>query len=277
MMSLRFSSRGRAARAAYVALLVACVASAACGGDKFTTATAATDAGDTADAASDATASDAGAPTFCGSLPDKHYFCDDFDRGTVKAGWDTQAASRYGNVLLDTTTTKSPPRALQVNTSHSVAADETSALLTKDIGTLKAFTMELDVLVESYGGEEDTTAFFALTVGDLAYAFTKAGPQGAVFAEALTRDAGPGQLFAHVLSNGLALGSWVHVKMAITLPQPGALGHVVITFDTQTVLDSSLSIVATPGASASLVLGLHLYNAANLWKVHYDNVVVDKT
>lgn len=278
-MSLRFLfSFASSARAAIgVAVVSALASNGACGGDKFTAAsTLGSDGGDS-DATADAGVDDASSLGFCATLPGKHYFCDDFDHGSVKAGWDTEAASTYGNVISDNAASKSPPRSLEVNTSHPVTNEDTSALLQKDIGAIKSLALEMDVLVDSYGGENDLTAILALSLGDLQYAVTKLGASGGMFAEHLARDSGADQLFTHPLGAGFALGKWTHAKLTLVLPQAATAGHVVMTFDGQTVLDTPLTIVALPGASASLVLGLHLYNATALWKIHYDNVVVDKT
>ena len=277
-MSLRFCfSFASSVRAAVgVAIVSALASSSACGGDKFTAASTVGNDGGDSDASADAGVDDSSTSGFCANLPGKHYFCDDFDHGTVKAGWDTQAASRVGNVVIDNGASKSAPRSLEVYTSHGATNEETYALLQKDIGAFKSLVIELDALVDSYGGEDDSTALMALTLGDLQYGLTKAAPQGAVFAERLAPDGGAAQQFVHALSAGLAQGAWVHVKITLTLPQATSAGHIVIAFDAQTVLDTSLTILATPGASGSLALGLHLYNAPSLWKVHYDNVVLDK-
>ena len=276
MRALRFSSLSSVAGAA----LAAAAAIGACGGVAFTAASG-SDAGAVSDASVDAGGGEASGAGFCASLPDKHYFCDDFDDGTLNAGWDTQAASRFGNALFDTAEVKSPPRALEVETTHSVSSEETSALLQKDIGTLKSLVMELDVLVDTYGGDPgrpdlDYCLLIGVGLGDLSYNLVTTGPANMIFRESATPDGGAPEQFGHSLDAGLPPGKWVHAKIALTLPELEVVGHVVIVFDGQTVLDTPLTIASTQSASALLTLGLYLKNAPNLWKIHYDNVVVDK-
>jgi hypothetical protein len=259
-----------------LALALSCGAGA-CGGEKFTAA-ASDDGGTGNDASGLDASSDAASTGFCDGLPDKHFFCDDWDKGDIKSGWDTQAESRYAAAKLDSVAFRSAPRSFNATTTHSVSVpEETTAILEKDIGHLRQATLEFDLAIDAFGadpsrGDLDLAALTVLTLGNTSYVLAALTGSQMTFVESLSADAG-GAVQQHPLGGTLAQGAWVHVKMVIDV---GVTGHVTITFDGKTVLDSSLTVPVGSNVSAQLFLGLSLKHAPNLWNVHYDNLIVDK-
>jgi hypothetical protein len=261
--------------------LVAC-------GNAFTSAPS--DAGDQGDAT---TLEDGGVtgdggdgsttPHFCASLQTHHFLCDDFDEGNdVKAGWDTEAVGPAADLAYDTAESTSPSRSLMVRTTHAFLAQEEDALLGKDIGNnVQSMTLSFNMYPDQFGGEDGGTSDrdFALlaiwSMGPLTYTLGFGLAPQLVFGEQLATDAGPPPRMARVAGSTLTPGKWHHVDVVLTLPKAAASGHISIKVDSTTQLDSDLSLTAPPG-DLQFAMGLVVLNTAFAWRIHYDDVIIDK-
>jgi hypothetical protein len=275
-----------AAGAATVALALFAVH---CGGAAFVEGTpgdggGVTDAGG-ADVGGEA---EAEAPPFCASLSPPAFFCEDFDEGDLKKGWDSQQTSRFCDGRLDHSIALSQPDSFYADTIHSVGGDggveESVSLLSKDLGHMKSMDLSFDVYMEAYGGDPNlpsndanAAVLVAVSFGFVNFLFTVVTPTDARFIESAAPDGGPMSGMSHPLTAGLPLGQWTHVD-ATLVPgvSAGTPANVSITFDGNVVLQTPLTITQVPTNDAVMAMGLLLFASPNLWKVHYDNVVVRK-
>ena len=263
----------------------------ACGGAQFTQA-------ESPDAASDAHAGDsalpdaepladvavdAPGPSFCAKLPDVHFFCDDFDRradGNTQGKWDAFIASPKGDVQLDTTQFVSDPRSLLAQTTQTTGmnslVEQTSALLIKNLPPSTDVRMTAEVFVEAYGSQGlESSSIISVGSTALQYALI-ASQKGAAVVESSSVDGGP-QSALHFLKSGFPLGQWVLLELVLTLPTAQSAGHVQVFLEKSLVLDDSLAQDANIGAANLIAtLGLQLKMSSALWKVHYDNVIIDR-
>ena len=229
---------------------------------------------------------DAAPSAFCMNLTSRHFFCDDFDErafADTKGAWDSFGAGPKGDGRLDQMFSVSKPRSFLASTTRAVTTEETVVTLAKDVGNAKQVTLSYDLYVQSYGGDVDAGlgdhdfAFLSIiTSGPLTYALEALTPDHAFVYEGLSPDGGTAVNNSHPMTTGIAAGQWVHVDITLNLPQPPNAGHVRVAFDMQLVVDADLSFMAPPAADTQVGIGLFLTNAPNLWKVNFDNVVIDK-
>lgn len=261
-----------------------------CGGSAFSNAPATSDGGQPSDGATpqiDAGGGGGGgmdsAPPlgFCASLMPQPFFCDDWDDGELTKGWNPlPVLSRYGDVSLDTTIVKSMPRSLLADTTHVVSNETTVALLQREVGHVKTFRFGVDVYVESYGfgptfPASEFTALTSLAIDNVSLSFAIVAPSECDLVEGLSADAGTA--VPHPIVPGLPMGAWTRLQINATLATTVSPGSAVVMLGGNTVYTGPLSIQAQQGISNTLSLGLYLTNAPATWKVHYDNLIFDKT
>jgi hypothetical protein len=257
---------------------------AACGGAQFTSATG-NDGGTGDDASSgddggDA-AADAASMSWCETQP-HHFLCDDFDKrvGDVKGTiWSGLVNTPQADMQITAADFTSPPRSLQVDTTQAhIQNQQTAALIAKSGVPARTIDLAFDIKVDQYGGDGtiNTAAIFAaITYGDVSYQLGLTNNASLVFNELLTPDGGPSTSSPQTISTGLG-SAWAHVEIQVQFPVVAVAGKVVVAIGGQTVFTHPLMFMAPP-ALADIAIGIALLNAPNIWKLHFDNVTIDRT
>ena len=91
-------------------------------------------------------------------------------------------------------------------------------------------------------------------------------------------DGGANQSASHPASTGLPTGVWTHVAMTLTLPQSAVMkGSLSVALGNGMAGTIPLTYF-TPGAlpGGGVAFGLLVTTASALWKVRYDNILIDK-
>lgn len=282
----RARRRGRALGVAASVLALAALGSVAsvamlqCGGAQFQDASSSNVDGGDSQATGDGTTSLDGSPPvpgFCASQMPAHFFCADWDELDLKRGWDTTSTSRYGDIALDTSIALSGARSYRAQTTHSFSGEETRGLLQKDLGHAKSLQVKVSVYIDSYGSDANAmpSQFNALAIiafGSTSFSLVALTPQTAALLQSAGADAGE---MAAALP-GITPGQWVAVEIDVSLPEGAGVGMGQVSFDGKLVFNGPFTVPIT-ATDASLSLGVFLLNAPNLWKIHYDNLTVDKT
>lgn len=284
------ASRLRRLAAAVLFGAVVAGASGACGGAKFTVVDDDAGAGDDAAVDSgDAMAQDGSADgsdaSFCAMHPG-HLLCDDFDTrliGDPKGNmlWDNFTVSSATDGVINAAASVSPPRSFLASTTRPVMTGTTEELvfLTKDVGHAKTVALQFDVMVEAYGGG-GTNAVILLNIqfGSLGYDLVAVSPTALTLLETLNAgDGGPGMTTSHPTSAALPAGMWTHVTVLLNLPQVAAQGNAVITLGGQTTLQSPLTYATPTSSGGTVSFGLLVTAAPSIWKIRYDNILIDKS
>jgi hypothetical protein len=261
----------------------------ACGGDQFTLlagdAGGPSDSGGGGDAAPSDAGTDADAPSFCAMVANaNHLLCDDFDVGvedmpSKDTHWDSFNASPTADGRIDKLQAFSQPRSLSVFSLMSAPGTETFALFAKSLGHAKTVEVGFKVMVEQYGGDgtlATATALASITFGTVSYSLIAASPTQVVLSETLTPDGGTMQTMSHPAASGLGTGRWVDVQIQLVLPQATSMGSFALVIDSSAV-GGALSYPTGLSPSGAMLLGFYVKSSPNIWRVRYDNVVIDKT
>ncbi len=281
------ASRLRRLAAAVLFGAVMAGASGACGGAKFTVVDDDAGAGDAAIGSGDATAqdgpADGGDVSFCAMHPG-HLLCDDFDtRATSDLKgmnlWDNINVSSAADGVINAAASVSPPRSFLASTVRPVmTGSEEDILLTKDINHAKTVSLQFDIMVEAYGGGGMVPAVVVnIQFGQLGYDLVVVSPTSLAFLETLNAvDGGPNMTTSHPTGGGFPTGMWTHVAVVLNVPQVGMPGSAAITLGGQPTLQTQLTYMTPPSSGGSVSFGLLVTGAPAIWKIRFDNIVIDK-
>ena len=156
---------------------------------------------------------------------------------------------------------------------------EELVLLTKDINHAKTVSLQFDMMVEAYGGGGMAPAFVVnIQFGQLGYDLLVVSPTSLAFVETLKGvDGGSDMITSHPIGGGFPTGIWTHVAVVLNLPQVAMPGNAAITLGNQPALQTPLTYAIPVSTGGTVSFGLIVTSAPMIWKIRYDNVLIDKS
>ena len=247
------------------------------------------DAGNTPDASDGGTVTDTGTPftTFCAGLSPKPVFCEDYDEGSVSAGWD-QVSSQGGKAGVSTTAFQSGPASMLVATNTLASGGIVDVAEYKEFpalaGKAQTMTLAFDVRFETIDSTKHDIVFGSIQLVDASGAtyelqldavLTTAGDLQLDMPE-LTTTAGGGTTYVdHTVSTHVATQTWLHVVMTEKVPAASGVGAATLSINGTQLLSTSINVLVT-NWTPELIIGIsYVAPPSNPWGVRYDNVTLD--